>query len=315
MYGITAQFGEQRGMPIKKPWRISCVNSCLPERLDKLCDRTHTHARCEGREVRPTQVYTPEIAKIVHMALSEGATRKTSSKSAAAAPTTTSGTYCTKEPTKDITIIHLMHGLDASDPPGIGAAPAAVAIGRFLGQDECDRRDSNYTHNSSSSSSIRSVPSNPSPPFVPHPVPSPGRETCAGGCPGRETRAAISGVAGNEGDPFGCVGNLRDPQVDGRNNSDLANAAAMLPNEFDDTLTCNSAMRDSMCYCLDFYTKNPLVSGTLSHSAWASCISTCLHLLRGFACDATHHVDVITDEFPDISTAAVHTPPSPNEVE
>ena len=41
MYGLTAMHGEKKGLPIKKPWRISCVNTCLPNFLNTLCDKSH----------------------------------------------------------------------------------------------------------------------------------------------------------------------------------------------------------------------------------------------------------------------------------
>ena len=37
--------------------------------LNRRCDGSHDHTRCEGRNAQLTQGYTPEIAKIVHKAI------------------------------------------------------------------------------------------------------------------------------------------------------------------------------------------------------------------------------------------------------
>ena len=73
MYGLTAKYGEMQGMPIKKPWRIACVNSSLPDVLNRTCDKSHKHCPCESRNTRPTQAYTPEIARVVHQVLADDA--------------------------------------------------------------------------------------------------------------------------------------------------------------------------------------------------------------------------------------------------
>ena len=69
VYGLVAKHGVNQGMPIRKPWRVACVNSCLPGFLNKLCDGSHEHCPCEGSNTRPTQAYTKQIAEVVHNAL------------------------------------------------------------------------------------------------------------------------------------------------------------------------------------------------------------------------------------------------------
>ena len=69
MYGVVAKYGDKKGMPIRKPWRIMCKNSCLPTMLNKTCDGSHTHCPCQGGETKLTQAYSPAIAKVVHQAL------------------------------------------------------------------------------------------------------------------------------------------------------------------------------------------------------------------------------------------------------
>ena len=68
MYGLTTKFREQP-MPIRKPWRVACLNTCLPSLLNKTCDHSHIHAPCVGRETLFTQGYTPEICRIIHEAI------------------------------------------------------------------------------------------------------------------------------------------------------------------------------------------------------------------------------------------------------
>jgi hypothetical protein len=65
-YGLRAQHGPRAGLPIRKSWRIACINFCLPDVLNKKCDGHHVHATCEGKDTLRTQSYTPEIANIIH---------------------------------------------------------------------------------------------------------------------------------------------------------------------------------------------------------------------------------------------------------
>ena len=69
MYGLVAAFGKGKGLPIKKPWRIACVNTCLPELLNKTCCGTHQHTPCEGKDTLHSQGYTVEIVKVIHQAI------------------------------------------------------------------------------------------------------------------------------------------------------------------------------------------------------------------------------------------------------
>ncbi len=70
MYGLTASMGgsstaEERQL-VKKPWKVACLRSTLPNVLNKCCDKTHFHTPCAGRITRSTQSYTPLICDIVH---------------------------------------------------------------------------------------------------------------------------------------------------------------------------------------------------------------------------------------------------------
>ena len=74
MYGLTAEHGERKGHPIKKPWRIASANSTLPKLLNLKCTG-HQHAICQGQDTIRTQNYTDEIARIIHRSVRESGTR------------------------------------------------------------------------------------------------------------------------------------------------------------------------------------------------------------------------------------------------
>ena len=79
MYGLIAAFGKGKGLPIRKPWRIALVNTCLPEFLNKRCDGNHEHTPCEGENTLYSQGYTPQIVKAIHQAINEDIRRLDSS--------------------------------------------------------------------------------------------------------------------------------------------------------------------------------------------------------------------------------------------
>ena len=66
MYGLVAESGPHKGMPIKKPWRVACVNSSLPSDLSSKCSGVHEHVPCAGSLTKGTENDTPEIVSIVH---------------------------------------------------------------------------------------------------------------------------------------------------------------------------------------------------------------------------------------------------------
>ena len=66
MYGLVAESGPNMGEPINKPWRVACVNSSLPDVLNRKCSHEHKHAPCAGRLTKGTEGYTDEIVSVVH---------------------------------------------------------------------------------------------------------------------------------------------------------------------------------------------------------------------------------------------------------
>ena len=74
MDGLTTRFAKVE-MPIRKPWRVACLNTCLPEMLNLTCDGSHSHVHCEGRETLYSQGYTSAICNVIHLAIAEDITR------------------------------------------------------------------------------------------------------------------------------------------------------------------------------------------------------------------------------------------------
>ena len=66
MYGLVAESGPNMGEPINKPWRVACVNSSLPDVLNRKCSHEHKHAPCAGSLTKGTEGYTDEIVSVVH---------------------------------------------------------------------------------------------------------------------------------------------------------------------------------------------------------------------------------------------------------
>ena len=67
MYGLRARFDES--LPIRKPWRIAFINVNLRDYLNKICDGSHRHAPCAGRDTLYTQGYIEEICGLLHKAV------------------------------------------------------------------------------------------------------------------------------------------------------------------------------------------------------------------------------------------------------
>ena len=69
MHGLAAADGTHK----KKPWKIVCINSTLHTELSRTCSGDHEHAQCTSKELAGTQMYTMQIADIVHRHISSGA--------------------------------------------------------------------------------------------------------------------------------------------------------------------------------------------------------------------------------------------------
>ena len=69
MYGLQSE----DGTPIKKPWKVTCANSDLCLHLNKTCSKGHTHAQCTSSELTNTQMYTMQVADVVHQCIARTA--------------------------------------------------------------------------------------------------------------------------------------------------------------------------------------------------------------------------------------------------
>ena len=58
---------------MRKPRRVMCKNSRLHKGLTAQCDRSHEHANCSAKDLTATQMYTQEMANIVHQCISNDA--------------------------------------------------------------------------------------------------------------------------------------------------------------------------------------------------------------------------------------------------
>ena len=76
MYGLVARHGSGTSLPIRKPWRIACLNIDLPRYLNLRCDGRHRHAPCASGNALFTQGYTPAIADLIRKCVAERARAK-----------------------------------------------------------------------------------------------------------------------------------------------------------------------------------------------------------------------------------------------
>eukprot|EP00974_Lingulodinium_polyedra_P031638 3046376-Lingulodinium_polyedra.AAC.1 len=65
MYGLRPRSLAFAHTRIKKPWRTACVNSTLPNKLNRTCDGNHLHHPCESSDTLLTQGYTKEICRVI----------------------------------------------------------------------------------------------------------------------------------------------------------------------------------------------------------------------------------------------------------
>ena len=66
MFGLVSKHGRNAGQPIRKPWRVDTNSPALAQQLSRVCDGSHTHVPCQGRDTKSTEGYTDEIVDTVH---------------------------------------------------------------------------------------------------------------------------------------------------------------------------------------------------------------------------------------------------------
>ena len=70
MVGLTVRFQPQSlGRPLQKPWLIMTNTPSLGEHLRILCDGSHMHGRCSGKDAKVSENYTTVFAERVHLGL------------------------------------------------------------------------------------------------------------------------------------------------------------------------------------------------------------------------------------------------------
>ena len=57
------------GRPIKKPWRVHCFNSTLPQHLNTTCQHSRQRQHLEGAATRRSQHYPPQMTSTIHVAI------------------------------------------------------------------------------------------------------------------------------------------------------------------------------------------------------------------------------------------------------
>ena len=82
-FGLTAKHGRNKGVAIRKPWRVDSNCSFVLQNLDRQCSKKHDHAPCAGRDTKETERYTFAFVSAVHSAFCGWVKLRTQSPSAA----------------------------------------------------------------------------------------------------------------------------------------------------------------------------------------------------------------------------------------
>ena len=66
MLGVCSNFGDTKGFPIKKPWMVKTTSAVFHSKCSQmLCDKSHIHAPCAGRDTVQTGLYNEHFVGIV----------------------------------------------------------------------------------------------------------------------------------------------------------------------------------------------------------------------------------------------------------
>ena len=82
-FGLIAKHGRNKGVAIRKPWRVDSNCSFVLQNLDRQCSKKHDHAPCAGRDTKETERYTFAFVSAVHSAFCGWVQLRTRSPSAA----------------------------------------------------------------------------------------------------------------------------------------------------------------------------------------------------------------------------------------
>ena len=65
MYDLVTKYTGVATLPIRHPWKLAYINCDIGKYLNVICDRSHRHAPCSGKEALYSQGYTPQICEMV----------------------------------------------------------------------------------------------------------------------------------------------------------------------------------------------------------------------------------------------------------
>ena len=68
MFGLVSKHGQSMGTPIRKPWRVDTNSPVLCQHLARVCDGSHRHAVCQGKDTKDSEGYTDELVATIHEA-------------------------------------------------------------------------------------------------------------------------------------------------------------------------------------------------------------------------------------------------------
>ena len=83
-FGLVAKRGSNKGVPIRKPWRVDSDCCFVLQNLDRQCSKKHSHAPCAGRDTKESERYTSALVSAVHNAFGGFCQLRDSSPSPAA---------------------------------------------------------------------------------------------------------------------------------------------------------------------------------------------------------------------------------------
>lgn len=78
MHGLRAEHSVSKN-PIKKPWRIISWGVKI-DGLNRKCDGSHEHDKCEGKDTKLTQLYTSQIVGTIYRAITKRVQRTVENK-------------------------------------------------------------------------------------------------------------------------------------------------------------------------------------------------------------------------------------------
>ena len=57
------------GVPLLKPWRVATNSPVIASHIARRCSGDHKHGPCRGKDCKRTELYTPQMASVIHDAI------------------------------------------------------------------------------------------------------------------------------------------------------------------------------------------------------------------------------------------------------